>query len=65
MEEDRARAGGVVVQSGLTTPSAPVQATVPTEDPIARLTKAKAMLDQGLITQTEYDDLKAKILGVI
>ncbi|MCC7151039.1 MAG: SPFH domain-containing protein [Rubrivivax sp.] len=34
------------------------------EDPVARLKKAKEMLDLGLITQTDYDALKAKALGL-
>lgn len=63
MEEDRARAGSVVVQSGQSAP-APT-AAAPAEDPVARLAKAKAMLDQGLISQAEYDDLKGKIMSAI
>ena len=34
------------------------------EDPVAKLTKAKEMLDLGLITQTDYDAVKAKTLGL-
>ncbi len=34
------------------------------DDPIAKLTKAKEMLDLGLITQDDYDALKAKALGL-
>jgi len=34
------------------------------EDPVAKLKKAKEMLDLGLITQTDYDALKAKTLGL-
>ena len=34
------------------------------DDPIAKLKKAKEMLDLGLITQTDYDALKAKALGL-
>ncbi|KRC35013.1 MULTISPECIES: SPFH domain-containing protein [unclassified Lysobacter] len=34
------------------------------EDPVAKLKKAKEMLDLGLITQTDYDALKAKALGL-
>lgn len=56
MEEARARAGGVVLHPpGAATPAA--------EDPVARLARAKQMLDQGLINETEYDTLKARILG--
>ena len=34
------------------------------EDPVAKLQKAKQMLDLGLITQADYDALKAKALGL-
>ena len=34
------------------------------DDPIAKLKKAKEMLDLGLITQTDYDALKTKALGL-
>ena len=34
------------------------------DDPMARLTKAKQMLDAGLITQADYDAVKAKALGL-
>jgi len=34
------------------------------EDPVARLKKAKEMLDLGLITQADYDALKNKALGL-
>ncbi len=44
------------------TPAAP--AAAPADDPIARLTKAKQMLDAGLITQADYDAVKAKALGL-
>jgi len=34
------------------------------EDPVAVLTRAKQMLDAGLITQEDYDKAKAKALGL-
>lgn len=34
------------------------------DDPVAKLKKAKEMLDLGLITQADYDALKAKTLGL-
>lgn len=41
------------------------QPTAPAnEDPTAKLKKAKEMLDLGLITQADYDALKAKALGL-
>ena len=41
------------------TPAAPAA-----DDPVAKLKKAKEMLDLGLITQSDYDALKAKALGL-
>jgi hypothetical protein len=58
MEEARARSGGVLVGAPAAAMSAP-----PAEDPVAKLAKAKQMLDQGLISEAEYDTLKAKILS--
>ncbi len=34
------------------------------DDPLAKLTQFKAMLDRGLITQADYDAAKAKALGL-
>lgn len=43
----------------------PVAAPAPVaQDPIAKLKKAKEMLELGLITQADYDALKAKALGL-
>lgn len=36
----------------------------PEEDPMEKLAKLKKMLDEGLITQEDYDKAKDKILGV-
>ena len=44
-------------------PAQPVQAA-PAEDPMTILTEKKKLLDAGLITQEDYDALKAKILGI-
>ncbi len=51
--------GGI---GGLQQPVAP--AAPATDDPIAKLKKAKEMLDMGLITQGDYDAVKAKALGL-
>jgi len=56
MEEARAKAGGVYM--------AP-QTAAPAEDPVAKLAKAKQMLDQGLISEAEYETLKARILAAM
>ena len=42
-------------------PAAPAAAPA-ADDPTAKLGKLKAMLDQGLITQTDYDTAKAEVL---
>jgi membrane protease subunit (stomatin/prohibitin family) len=43
----------------------PVAAAAPAaEDPVAKLKKAKEMLELGLITQADYDALKTKALGL-
>jgi len=42
-------------------PAAPAAAE---EDPVARLTKLKEMLDADLITQADYDAAKNKVLGL-
>ena len=42
----------------------PQQAAPAAEDPMAKLSKMKQMLDAGLITQTDYDAAKNKILGL-
>ncbi len=48
--------------AGLQQPVAP--AAPAADDPVAKLKKAKEMLDLGLITQGDYDALKAKALGL-
>jgi hypothetical protein len=59
MEEERARAGGVYFGAAPGGEPSPGSAG----DPVEKLAKAKAMLDKGLISETEYDTLKAKILS--
>ena len=60
--------GGLGGLAGLQQPVAPAPAPAAAapaaDDPIAKLTKAKQMLDAGLITQADYDTLKAKVLGL-
>jgi membrane protease subunit (stomatin/prohibitin family) len=53
------------MMGGLGSLQQPVAAAAPAaEDPIAKLKKAKEMLDLGLITQADYDTAKAKALGL-
>lgn len=57
--------GGLGGLAGLQQPvAAPAPAAPAADDPIAKLTKAKQMLDAGLITQADYDAVKAKALGL-
>ena len=53
---------GVGAMQQPVTPAAP--AALPADDPIAKLKKAKEMLELELITQADYDALKAKALGL-
>lgn len=62
-------AAGVAGIGSLQQPVAPAPApaaapAAAADDPMAKLTKAKQMLDAGLITQADYDTLKAKVLGL-
>jgi membrane protease subunit (stomatin/prohibitin family) len=45
-------------------PAPTTTATPAADDPVAVLTRAKQMLDAGLITQEDYDAAKAKALGL-
>jgi len=51
--------GGIGNLQQQTAPAAP-----PAEDPVAKLKKAKEMLDLGLITQDDFNAAKAKALGL-
>ena len=62
LEELRARSGGV--QVGLTgAPGSSAGGGATVDDPVARLQRAKEMLDKRLITDAEYESLKAKLLA--
>lgn len=61
LEELRAKSGGVQIGAG-----APGIAAAPAasdEDPAARLERARTMLQQGLISDSEYESLKARIVN--
>ena len=63
LEELRAKSGGIQfgaygARAGLASPSSAGQ-----DDAVARLEKAKAMLDKGLISDAEYEALKARIVN--
>jgi hypothetical protein len=65
MEQARAASGGISIGGMPGVTGAAESASSAGEDPVAKLAKAKAMLDQGLISEAEYDTLKAKILSSI
>jgi hypothetical protein len=60
LDEMRARSGGI--QLGGTAPPFVAQAGDGGEDPGSRLRRAKEMLDAGLITDAEYEAIKARIV---
>jgi hypothetical protein len=57
LEDKRAAAGGIVLGAG------GLHGAAPTEDPMQKLQQLKGLLDQGLISQQEYDTKKADILS--
>ncbi len=59
-------AGSVMnaVQQPVAQQPAAQQTQAPQEDPYEKLSKLKKMLDEGLITQEDYDEQKKKLLGV-
>jgi hypothetical protein len=71
IEEMRAHAGGVQIATGLYPPGGaadpPLDGSArlaqPGEDPAHRLARAKDMLTQGLISDAEFEAIKAKIIG--
>ncbi|HEY1900423.1 MAG TPA: hypothetical protein VGG49_11565 [Steroidobacteraceae bacterium] len=63
LEELRARSGGVQLSTGGTAPGAPVAAAGGSSETLRRLQEAKQMLDSKLITDSEYESIKARILA--
>ncbi len=61
LEELRARSGGIQIGAGA--PAATGAAAAGESDAASRLRSAKSMLDSGLITDSEYEALKAKIIS--
>ncbi len=45
-------------------PTQQAQPQQPQEDPYEKLKKSKELLDMGILTQAEFDQLKAKLLGL-
>jgi hypothetical protein len=61
LEELRAKSGGI--QFGSAPNVGSVAAAASGDSPAARLAQAKAMYEQKLITDSEYESLKARIVG--
>ena len=65
MEEDRAKAGGVTVQTNVGVAAQPVpgqHAPQPASDPVVALKQLKDMLGAELISAAEFEAKKAEIL---
>jgi hypothetical protein len=60
LEEMRAKSGGFTGNFGSGSAGSSSE-----EDPVSRLQKAKAMLEQGLISDSEYETIKARVVGQI
>lgn len=62
LDELRAKSGGILLGQ---TPAAPVVTSAGGEDhsPAARLERAREMLQKGLITDAEFEQIKAKIVA--
>jgi hypothetical protein len=64
LEELRARSGGIQVTSGAGYSTAPAAAGQASQsDAVRRLQEAKQLLDNKLITDAEYEAIKAKIVS--
>jgi Short C-terminal domain len=65
LEELRAKSGGIQLGNlgGSAGPAIPSSAGQ--EDAVARLEKAKSMLEKGLISDSEYEALKARIVNTL
>ncbi|MBV9346146.1 MAG: hypothetical protein JOZ03_14280 [Gammaproteobacteria bacterium] len=59
LEELRARSGGIQLSTGAAAPAAAATG----EDAVRRLQEAKQLLDARLITDAEYEAIKAKIVS--
>jgi hypothetical protein len=60
LEETRAASGGVSIGGGL---DGGVGGGGGTERMVAEIERAKDLLDQGAISDAEFQEMKAKILG--
>jgi hypothetical protein len=65
LEELRAKSGGIQLGASSFTPQNNVAGPRDAGDPTERLAHAKEMLQKGLINDSEYESLKARIIGSI
>jgi hypothetical protein len=63
LEELRAKSGGVSVGGGVGRAPAGAAGADGAQAPAARLQRAREMLDQGLLTDAEFEQVKARILA--
>ena len=62
LDELRAKSGGIQFGTGSAPMGTGPAAGAPGDDPLVRLQRAKEMLAGGLITDSEYESIKAKIV---
>ncbi len=65
LEEMRARSGGIQLGSPGAGAGLASSSTGTADDTVTRLEKAKAMLDKGLISDAEFEAIKARIVNTL
>lgn len=65
LEEMRARSGGIQLGASAGAAGLTASTTQAQEDAVARLERAKTMLEKGLISDAEFEALKARIVNTI
>jgi hypothetical protein len=65
LEEMRAQSGGIQLAPGAVGSGFSGSLIPDTSDPVTRLQQAKQMLDAKLISDTEYEAIKARVVGNI
>jgi hypothetical protein len=64
LEEMRAQSGGIQFAAGAGAPAASsAGAAAAGDDAVSRLQQAKKMLDEKLISDSEYEAIKARVIG--
>ena len=63
MEESRASAGGIMFNTGAMQSAAPANNQQSNESVSDEILKYKKMMDDGIISDTEFAELKAKLLS--